>query len=176
MTGQSIFSIGLTSFFIAVSWDQAERLVHSVCMLSRSVASDSSWPQDFSVLGIFQARILEQVDISYSKGSSQPRDQTRVSGISCICRWILTAEPSGKPLVHNKCSVYVEWMTVSNWQPVRTCDNWLIPVSPPYKVSGSWISGQQGEFPRAKTICGVNFWWFNCKCSSSRPTQSVSTA
>ena len=32
--------------------------------------------------GIFQARILEWVDISYSKGSSQPRDRTRISGVS----------------------------------------------------------------------------------------------
>ena len=38
-------------------------------------------------------------------------------------------------------------MTVSNWQPARTCDNWVIPVSPPCEVSGSWVSGQQGEFP-----------------------------
>ena len=32
-----------------------------------------------SVCGIFQARILEWVAISFSRGSSQPRDQTRVS-------------------------------------------------------------------------------------------------
>ena len=32
-----------------------------------------------SVHGIFQARILERVAISYSRGSSQPRDQTQVS-------------------------------------------------------------------------------------------------
>ena len=32
-----------------------------------------------SVRGIFQARILEWVAISFSRGSSQPRDQTRVS-------------------------------------------------------------------------------------------------
>ena len=41
-----------------------------------------------SVYGIFQARILEWVAISYSKGSSQPRDQTRVSCVSCIGRQI----------------------------------------------------------------------------------------
>ena len=40
----------------------------------------------YSVYGISQARILEWVAISYSKGSSQPRDQTY---ISCISRWIL---------------------------------------------------------------------------------------
>ena len=39
--------------------------------------------------GILQARILEWVAISSSKGSSRPRDGTCVSGISCISRWIL---------------------------------------------------------------------------------------
>ena len=32
-----------------------------------------------SVHGIFQARVLEQVAIPFSRGSSQPRDQTQVS-------------------------------------------------------------------------------------------------
>ena len=36
---------------------------------------------DFSIHGIFQARILEWVAISFSRGSSQPRDQTQVSCI-----------------------------------------------------------------------------------------------
>ena len=34
-----------------------------------------------SVHGIFQARVLEWVTISFSRGSSRPRDQTRVSRI-----------------------------------------------------------------------------------------------
>ena len=34
-----------------------------------------STPPGSSVHGIFEARILEQVAISFSKGSSQPRDQ-----------------------------------------------------------------------------------------------------
>ena len=40
----------------------------------------------FSVHGILQARILEWVAISFSRGSHQPRDQTRVSYVSCISR------------------------------------------------------------------------------------------
>ena len=45
-----------------------------------------------SVHGIFQARILECVAIAFSRGSSQPRDQTQVSCISCngrrtLCHW-----------------------------------------------------------------------------------------
>ena len=38
---------------------------------------------------IFQARILDWVVISSSRGSSQPRDQTRIFCISCFGRWIL---------------------------------------------------------------------------------------
>ena len=43
-------------------------------------------PPGSSVHGIFEARILEQVAISFSRGSSRPRDQTCVS---CIGRQIL---------------------------------------------------------------------------------------
>ena len=39
--------------------------------------------------GILLARILEWAAISFSRGSSQPRDQTRISYISCISRWVL---------------------------------------------------------------------------------------
>ena len=46
-------------------------------------------PTGSSVHGIFQARILEQVAISYPRGFSQPRDQTCVSCVYCIGRWIL---------------------------------------------------------------------------------------
>jgi len=42
-----------------------------------------------SVLGIFQATIMEWVAISYTRESSQLRDQTCVSGISCTGKWIL---------------------------------------------------------------------------------------
>ena len=47
----------------------------------------------FSVHGISQARMLEWVAISFSRGSSRPRDQTSVL---CIGRWILYYEPPGK--------------------------------------------------------------------------------
>ena len=43
----------------------------------------------FPVHEFFQARILEQVAISYSWGSSWPRGQTQVSCVSCIGRRIL---------------------------------------------------------------------------------------
>ena len=46
-------------------------------------------PPGSSIHGIFPARILEWVAISYSRVSSRPRDQTHISCILCIGRWIL---------------------------------------------------------------------------------------
>ena len=46
-------------------------------------------PPGSSVHGIFQARILEWVAISYPRISFSPRDQTRISCVSCIGRWFL---------------------------------------------------------------------------------------
>ena len=52
-----------------------------------------------SVHGIFQTRILEWVTIFYYKGSSQPRDRTHVSCLSCIGRLIfLLLVLPGKPI------------------------------------------------------------------------------
>ena len=63
-------------------------------VLSRSVGSTLCDPMDYNPPGssaheILQARILEWVAIPYSRGSSQPRDQTRISYSSCIGRQVL---------------------------------------------------------------------------------------
>ena len=56
--------------------------------VSHSVMSDSLWPHGLYSLpgcfvhGVLQARILEWVAISFSRGSSQSRDQTQVSCIA----------------------------------------------------------------------------------------------
>ena len=41
-------------------------------------------PPGSSVHGIFQARILEWIAISFSRRSSRPRDRTRISGGSVV--------------------------------------------------------------------------------------------
>ena len=61
-------------------------------------------PMDWSLPGFFlhgisQARILEQVAISFSRGSSQPRDWTCISCISCIGRRILYHWVTGEALL-----------------------------------------------------------------------------
>ena len=56
-------------------------------------------PPSSPVHGIFQTRILEWIAISSSRGPSRPKDQARVSCISCIGRRILypLSQP-GKPI------------------------------------------------------------------------------
>ena len=61
-----------------------------------------------SVHGISQAWILDRVAISFSRESSQPRDQTR---ISCIAGKFLTAEPQGKTAVAR---VFVCWLAYAS--------------------------------------------------------------
>ena len=56
-------------------------------------------PPGSSVHGIFQARIVEWVAISFSRGSSRPRDWTRVSCISWIAGRFSKAQPPGKPIL-----------------------------------------------------------------------------
>ena len=46
-------------------------------------------PPGSSVHGIFQARALERVAISYSRGSSLSRDPAHISRVSCIGRYVL---------------------------------------------------------------------------------------
>ena len=54
-------------------------------------------PSGSSVYGILQARILEWVTISFSRGSSQPRDWTCVLCIAGKCFTSLLSEPARKP-------------------------------------------------------------------------------
>ena len=49
---------------------------------SLSVEFDSLRPMGHTVHGILQTRILEWVAFPFSRGSSQPRDQTQVSRIA----------------------------------------------------------------------------------------------
>ena len=60
-------------------------------------------PPGFSVRGILQARILEWVAMSSSRGSSRPRDRTQVSCVSCTGRRVLSPQPHpGGPQYHKR--------------------------------------------------------------------------
>ena len=75
-------------------------LVRCLCVYKR-VKVKVTWlcptlcdPMDYTVRGILQARILEWIAFPFSRGSSQPRDQTQVSRIA---DGFLPTEPPGKP-------------------------------------------------------------------------------
>ena len=67
------------------SADSSTGVYVCVCEVA-SVMSDSAilWTIAHQAIGILQARILVWVAMPFSRGSSQPRDQTCVSSISCI--------------------------------------------------------------------------------------------
>ena len=73
----------------------AERCVHAKLLQSCPTLRDSMdySPPGSCVLGIPEARTLEWVAISFSRGSSQPTDGTHVS---CIGRQILYCWPTSK--------------------------------------------------------------------------------
>ena len=136
--------------------------VHA-CMLSCSVMFDSlqlHWsPPGSSVYGISQARILEWVAISYSKGSFWPRDRICISRVSCIARWILYLYTTWEAL----CSLY--WCSdlpftssgsvIMCLQPRRTL--WILTMDFVVKISPM-------QLPKAtqSLVQGYLYFIWNC--------------
>ena len=80
----------------------ASTLCLCVCMLSHSVVSNSLQPHGLLPARLlcpwnFPGKLLEPVAVSYSRGSSQPRDQTQISCISYTGRQTLNHCTTGKP-------------------------------------------------------------------------------
>ena len=117
----------LQLYFYPVSWMLRTKVRHiplrlcvcaCACTLTSSVAQSCSTlcdsvdysPLSSSVHRVFQARILEQVAISYSRGSSWPKDWTRISPVSCTGRWILyhwaTQETAHISTIHLFCGFH----------------------------------------------------------------------
>ena len=77
-----------------------------------------------SVNGIFQARILEWVAISSSRGSSRPRDRTHIFYIYLIGRWIF-----------NHCATW-GWGKYLLSSSLRSL--------PSHRIEGTWAPNQHG--------------------------------
>ena len=81
-------------------------------------------PPGSSVHGIFQARILEGVAISFSRGSSQPRDRTQVSGI--VGRLYCLSD-QGIPWWMNELEIFsIESVSIFSTESVEECQ-WHAP-------------------------------------------------
>ena len=85
-------------------------------------------PMNYSPAGSsVQARILEWVAISFSTGSSWPRDRTH---ISCIGRLVFTTEPPGKPYTYVYTYIYTHICTyVCTYIYVKSIVNQFSSVS-----------------------------------------------
>ena len=104
----SISCRGLTQselYFINIPIKLGMIYIHCVCVCARSVVSDflgshGCSPLDSSAHGISQARTLEWIAISFSRGSSRHRDQTTSPVSSALAGRFSTTEPPGKPHIY----------------------------------------------------------------------------
>ena len=121
-----------------VSW----RCDTSTLMLTRRVCAAKSLqlcptlcdsmdgsPPGSSVHGILQARIPEWAAISFSRGSSQPRDQTCISWGSCFADRFFSTEPPGKALV-NETNHTTQSMTTALMPILLLGENLRVSQSP----------------------------------------------
>ena len=69
------------------------------------------WTASYSVHGISQSRLLEWFAISFSRASSQPRDQTQVSHIAgrFFTNWAISQKPTKPP---NNCK-WPDWQSLA---------------------------------------------------------------
>ena len=120
-----------------------------------------------SVHGNFQARILEWATISYSRGSSQPRDRIRDSCVPCVSRWVLY-----------HCIIYSSLKRNSESE----CRLVMSDSLPPNGLYSPWNSpgqntgvGNVSLFPRIFPIQGSNPGHLHCRqilyCWATREAQ-----
>ena len=99
--------------------------------LESASRSDHVWlfaTPGFSVHGIFQARVLEWVAISFSRRSSRPRDWTQISCIvgRCFTVWatrevffLANSQPTprhlSKPSQDQQSCLATQWLTTGAW-------------------------------------------------------------
>ena len=129
--------VGLCIHICMIIYILCGSLVIQLCPIPCNLM-DCSIPGS-SVHGISQARILEWVAISSSRGSSWPRDLTH---ISCIAGRFFTTEPPEKPIyIHtyiyssNSQGTYILWEYLGlflRYKATRNLLHWslCVPFSP----------------------------------------------
>ena len=114
------------------------------------VPMDCSLPGS-SIHGIFQARILEWVAISFSRGSSQPRDQTWVAFINWATKLYLW-----------KCSCMV---SVLAWRVPGTGEPGGLPSMGSHRVGHDWSDLAEGGVGLPWRLSGKES---TCQCMRHR--------
>ena len=128
-------------------------------------------PPGSSVHGISQARILEWAAISFSKGSSQPRYQNRVSAAPALTGRFFTTEPPGKPIQNgeppylysqNPCLISVKGVGIVDGkgaglnQLTRSRSNFFLTFTSP-KTGSTANSLSRSPFTMEKRICALGW-------------------
>ena len=116
-------------------WDTTEWLTHMHAKLLQSCLTLCD-PMDYSlpgssVHGILQARILEWVAMSFSRGSLQPRNRTQVS---------LLPEPRGQGKMYGKMSMYGKMQKSGFIKTVPLMCTLSRYVGPVFCFPPSWIA------------------------------------
>ena len=119
MFSKSAFQIYLIfNTFCEVKWSEVAQSCPTLCdpMDCR--------PPGSSTHGIFQARVLEWVAISFSRGSYRPRDQTQISHIAGRHFTVWTISESHT--FYNAQYIKIHWLTICSnqyfwWQYLRNC-------------------------------------------------------
>ena len=107
-------------------------------------------PSSFSVHGILQARILEWVSISFSRGSSWPRDQIWVS---CIAGRLFTIWATREA---QRSPVFTGTNPKRNLSP--TCDKQhVLEVQEKFHQTKSGSTQLSGDPQMANMLANVNF-------------------
>ena len=111
-----LFCFVLSAIEIGGQETKIQNVWRTPCCFSHSALSNSLQPHgsslpDFSIHGIFQARILEWVAISFSRASSQPRGRTHISRIS---DGFFITEPSGKSKEYWACAIM--WIVFTSFE------------------------------------------------------------
>ena len=113
-------------------------------------------PPGSSVQGIVQARILEWVALSCSRGSPRPGDGTRSScSVSCTADGFPIAEPPGYDSIISLCWEDMRWN--AQWSPPELVDEGELQPSGQWRPAEAvrtraWLSrhGRRSRDPRSQ--------------------------
>ena len=110
-------------------------------------------PPGSSVHGIFQARMLERVGISFSRGYSQSRDHTPVSWSPALAGGFFPTESHGSPGPMERAAIArQEVICVPGRAQGTLTDPKLVKIA----VRSSVISGKQNKAKARKSPANVN--------------------
>ena len=116
-----------------MKWKKVKVLVAQSCPAFCNPMDCS--PQGSTIHGIFQTRILEWVAISFSRGSSQPRDRTQVSRIAGRLFTICATKEGNAGLEEAQAGIKISRRNINNH---RYADDTTLMAEKEEELRASW--------------------------------------